>query len=245
MSVPQDKLPEGAPVLQVGDRELVQEEACSYKAVLAAQYISEVIEAIKLGDFLGQLAASQRTDDSTATAIVEARDIQQEIEELEAKLEAGQVSAKDVDFITTHLGKLKDARREMLASVIQDQSQTQTRWWAVVADALPIVFQQAPEFIYKFCALMMIPNADLEKAYGKPNGIKRLIKDNRKWLMFGVSHADPLRIANFYLPAVGFDVLKKEGLRLVETVTDLMTEEIPSDTSLNSSEPSSELEEEN
>jgi hypothetical protein len=245
MSVPQDKTPEGAPVLVVGDRELVREEACSYKAVLAAQYISEVIEAIKLGDFLEQLAASQRTDDATARTIVEARDVQQEIEELEEKLEGGQVSERDQDFIETHLQKLKDTRRDMLASVIQDQSQTQTRWWSVVADALPIVFQQAPEFIYKFCALMMIPNADLEKAYRKPNGIKRLIKENRHWLMFGVGPAGPLQIANFFLPAVGFDVLKKEGLVLVETVTELMTEETPLDTSPNSSELSLESESEN
>lgn len=242
MSVPQDKTPEGAPILVAGDRELVQEEACSYKAVLATQYISEAIEAIELGDFLGQLASSQRTDDATARTIVEARDVQQEIEELEGKLEGGQVGKQDLDFIETHLQKLKDTRRDMLASVIQDQSQTQTRWWSVVADALPIVFQQAPEFIYKFCALMMIPNDDLEKAYRKSNGIKRLIKENRKWLMFGVGPGGLLQIANFFLPAVGFDVLKKEGLVLVETVTELMT---PSDTSANSSEPSLESENEN
>lgn len=213
---------EGAQEMVIGERTLILEEACSYKAVRAAQYITEVLDKIDLAKLLGDLAESQQIGEQAAINLVSASDLKEQIDALNEKLDAGGVAEQDVAFIEADIQKKEALRVQMRADAMGDQ-QSETHYYALFAEALPQVFEQAPELVYNFCALMMIPNAKLEELYHPgQNRIKKEVEKQRKWLMFQTNNFEPLEIAAFYLPSLGLDTLKKAGGTLVETVVELM-----------------------
>jgi len=220
--VSEDRSPEGAKEFAVGGRTLVQEIACSYKAVRASQYITQVIEAIDLSSLLEKLANQQRLGANAAMSLAKARDLGEYIEKTEEKLAAGGIHERDVEFVERDVEKKRAARLEMMADVISQETGSDATYYALIVDALPLVFQEAPELVYNFCALMMIPNEDLGSLYRKTNGIQKKVAENREWLMFEVGAWEPLDIANFYLPCMGLHVLKKALEELIETASETL-----------------------
>lgn len=212
----------GAPTLTVNGREFVQETACSFKSVRAAQLIGEMIEKIDLGSILTRLAQAQEIDESVRRLVIQARDLSDEIAEMERKLASDRVRRKDKSFIEETIEKTRKLREDILVDAASQQEGTSLRFYKLAADVLPVVFEQAPEIVWKFCALMMVPNEDLFELSKKPNGISGRIEEEKNWLMFNTEHFEPLKIASFYLPAVGFDMLKKAGGELVETAMTIL-----------------------
>lgn len=203
----------------MGGRTLVQEVACSYKSVQASRLVTEVIRKVNLGEILTQLSEAQSASDELRKLVIRARDLQESIAENEEKLLSGSVRKRDRGYLEDTIAKEKDLRVEILAEAAKLQGQDQTQFYSLIAEVLPVVMEEAPEVVWRFCALMMTPNTDLMELYKEgQNAIKERLDEEQAWLMFNTQQFEALEIAAFFLPAVGFDMLKKAGGTLLESL---------------------------
>lgn len=92
----------------------------------------------------------------------------------------------------------------------------------LVQKLIPMIGDEVPEALLKLAALMSIPNRELKKAYGKPNGVKGLVEEKKAWLLFEAPPDTALRIVTEYVPYLGLEGLKNALGPLIQVLSGLM-----------------------
>jgi len=126
-----------------------------------------------------------------------------------AKLVAKLIGVIDVEAILPQL---------IAATKAQDQASLVF----LAQKLLPMIAEEAPEVLLTLAALAMAPNTDLRTGFRRPNGIKKVVDENKEWLLFVAPPEASIEIAAEYIPYLGIDRLKNAISPLIAKLSGLV-----------------------